>query len=68
MNMADMKPGGAKPQAAAKGTGKKKSSGPKAYKPGRPCPKCGPGVHLALHSNRLSCGRCGYTEYTQPRS
>ncbi len=26
------------------------------------CPKCGPGVHLARHKDRLSCGRCGYTE------
>ncbi|MFP3299568.1 MAG: 30S ribosomal protein S27ae [Thermoplasmatales archaeon] len=26
------------------------------------CPKCGPGVFLAEHENRLSCGRCGYTE------
>lgn len=28
------------------------------------CPKCGPGVFLAKHSNRLSCGKCGYTEFT----
>ncbi len=27
------------------------------------CPKCGPGVFLARHGNRLSCGRCGYTEF-----
>ncbi len=27
------------------------------------CPKCGPGVFLAQHSDRLSCGRCGYTEF-----
>ena len=26
------------------------------------CPRCGPGVFLAEHSNRFSCGRCGYTE------
>ena len=25
------------------------------------CPKCGPGVFLANHSNRKSCGRCGHT-------
>lgn len=25
------------------------------------CPECGPGVFLAVHSNRKSCGRCGYT-------
>ena len=24
------------------------------------CPKCGPGVFMANHSNRKSCGRCGF--------
>lgn len=27
------------------------------------CPKCGPGVFLAEHNNRSSCGKCGYTEF-----
>jgi len=27
------------------------------------CPKCGPGVFLAGHKNRSSCGKCGYTEF-----
>lgn len=27
------------------------------------CPRCGPGVFLADHADRLSCGRCGYTEF-----
>ncbi|HID74003.1 MAG TPA: 30S ribosomal protein S27ae [Thermoplasmata archaeon] len=27
------------------------------------CPKCGPGVFLAEHPDRLSCGACGYTEF-----
>ncbi|MBI2144276.1 30S ribosomal protein S27ae [Candidatus Woesearchaeota archaeon] len=26
------------------------------------CPKCGPGVFMAMHKDRKSCGRCGYTE------
>ena len=26
------------------------------------CPKCGPGVFMAAHSNRVSCGKCGYSE------
>jgi small subunit ribosomal protein S27Ae len=30
------------------------------------CPKCGPGVFLAEHANRLSCGRCGYSESRAP--
>ena len=29
------------------------------------CPKCGPGVFLAEHADRRSCGRCGYSE-TRP--
>ena len=29
------------------------------------CPKCGAGVFLAKHSNRVSCGRCGYTEFSK---
>ncbi|HLC78987.1 MAG TPA: 30S ribosomal protein S27ae [archaeon] len=27
------------------------------------CPKCGPGVFMAVHEKRLHCGRCGYTEF-----
>jgi small subunit ribosomal protein S27Ae len=27
------------------------------------CPKCGGGVFLAKHKNRLHCGRCGYAEF-----
>jgi len=29
---------------------------------GKWCPRCGPGVLLAVHSNRVTCGRCGYGE------
>ncbi len=25
------------------------------------CPRCGEGIWLAKHKNRLCCGRCGYT-------
>lgn len=28
------------------------------------CKICGPGVFMAIHANRKSCGRCGYTEMT----
>ncbi|HIH43880.1 MAG TPA: 30S ribosomal protein S27ae [Candidatus Methanoperedenaceae archaeon] len=27
------------------------------------CPRCGAGHFMAEHKNRLSCGRCGYTEF-----
>ena len=26
-----------------------------------PNPTCGPGIFLAVHADRVSCGRCGYT-------
>ena len=33
-----------------------------AYKfPEKFCPKCG--VRMAGHADRLSCGKCGYTEW-----
>lgn len=31
----------------------------------RACPKCGPGVFLAEHKDRASCGNCAYTEMKQ---
>jgi small subunit ribosomal protein S27Ae len=27
------------------------------------CPRCGRGVFLAEHRDRLTCGKCGYTSY-----
>ncbi|MDD4878253.1 MAG: 30S ribosomal protein S27ae [Candidatus Nanoarchaeia archaeon] len=27
------------------------------------CPKCGPGVFLAEHKDRQTCGTCGYTVF-----
>ncbi len=27
------------------------------------CPKCGPGVFMANHGNRNSCGKCGYSTF-----
>jgi len=27
------------------------------------CPRCGMGVFLANHKDRLSCGKCKYTEF-----
>jgi small subunit ribosomal protein S27Ae len=32
----------------------------------RSCPKCGPGIFLAEHGNRRSCGKCGYSESKSP--
>lgn len=36
--------------------------GEKVVRQRRFCPRCGPGVFLAEHENRYSCGNCGYTE------
>ena len=38
----------------------------KAKKTRRNCPKCGPGIMMAEHKNRLNCGKCGYTEFKNP--
>jgi len=40
-----------------------KVEGNKITRVSRHCPKCGPGVFLGNHKNRLSCGKCGYTEF-----
>lgn len=58
--MADDKKAAVKPA-------QKKSSGPKPYKNARACPKCGPGVHLAAHQGRTSCGKCGYAEFSNSK-
>lgn len=51
-----------------KGSGKQKKAG--FYKLDgtklirkRTCPKCGPGVFMAIHEKRQHCGKCGYTEF-----
>jgi len=28
------------------------------------CPKCGSGVFMAQHKDRIYCGRCHYTEFS----
>jgi small subunit ribosomal protein S27Ae len=37
--------------------------GDKVTRTRKHCPKCGPGVFMAEHENRVACGRCGYTEF-----
>lgn len=29
----------------------------------RECPRCGKGVFMAVHKDRLTCGKCSYTEF-----
>lgn len=40
-----------------------KIEGDKIIRARRNCPKCGDGVFLAEHKDRVSCGKCGYTEF-----
>ena len=32
-------------------------------KKGKFCPRCGPGIFLAIHKDRIHCGKCKYTEF-----
>ena len=45
---------------------KKSSQKYKLYDQGKAknksCPKCGPGVFMAAHKDRLVCGTCSYVE------
>ena len=67
-----MKMAAAKPDKKAavkrKPTSKKYSlyvvSGGTVKRKNKSCPKCGPGVFLAAHKDRLYCGQCHYTEKT----
>jgi len=34
---------------------------------GRFCPRCGPGVFLAISKNRAFCGKCKYTEFLEKK-
>ena len=38
-------------------------AGSKLERKNKSCPKCGAGTFLAEHSNRKTCGKCGYTEF-----
>ncbi|MCL4517987.1 MAG: 30S ribosomal protein S27ae [Thaumarchaeota archaeon] len=31
------------------------------------CPRCGRGVFLAEHKDRLTCGKCGYTSFKKSK-
>lgn len=40
-------------------------SGETVKKSRKPCPRCGAGVFLAEHKDRMHCGKCGYTEFSR---
>jgi small subunit ribosomal protein S27Ae len=37
-------------------------SGNHANKKNKTCPKCGPGIFMANHKDRWTCGKCKYSE------
>ncbi len=38
-------------------------SGNKLTRKNKYCPKCGQGDYMAMHKDRMSCGKCKYTEF-----
>jgi|TARA_B100002003_G_C13922135_1_gene448322 small subunit ribosomal protein S27Ae len=40
-----------------------KIDGNKVQKVKKDCPRCGKGVFLAEHSDRETCGKCGYAQF-----
>ena len=38
-------------------------SGDKIERKVKSCPKCGEGTFMAQHKDRMTCGKCGYTEF-----
>ncbi|MBT3406695.1 30S ribosomal protein S27ae [Candidatus Woesearchaeota archaeon] len=45
-----------------------KVSGDKAERDHKFCPKCGVGVFLGQHKNRVTCGKCNYTEFVTKKT
>ena len=56
----------AKPQKKPKKTSNVQNnyekSGDSITRKNKFCPKCGTGVFLAKHKNRMTCGKCHYME------
>lgn len=39
--------------------------GEKIERKNKTCPKCGPGMFLGKHKNRVVCGNCAYVEFVK---
>jgi len=53
-------------KAAVKGSSRSaffKVEGNKVTTTRKYCPRCGLGVVMAEHKDRVACGKCGYTEF-----
>ena len=59
------KKGPAKKKGSTKKSNLYKLDGEKLVRSRNICPRCGPGVFMADHGDRLACGKCGYTEWKQ---
>ena len=42
-------------------------SGEKVERKNKFCPKCGAGYFLAGHKDRLTCGKCSYSEFSSKK-
>ncbi|MBI5391652.1 30S ribosomal protein S27ae [Candidatus Woesearchaeota archaeon] len=51
-----------KPKKPSERWKKYKVSGNKVERQ-KTCPKCGPGMFLGAHKDRVTCGNCHYTEF-----
>lgn len=53
----------AKKQKKPKKTSKRYANYDGSKRKNKFCPKCGAGIFMAEHKNRITCGKCGYTEF-----
>ena len=61
--MADKKKEGKSPRNVETIKKLYRKEGSRMVRQKRDCPKCGAGVFMAQHADRVSCGKCGYTEF-----
>ncbi len=52
-----------KPSKSTKKSEFYKVQGETVLREKRTCPKCGPGIFMAEHSDRFHCGKCGYSQF-----
>jgi len=45
-----------------------KITGNKVERIKRECPRCGKGMFMAEHKDRLTCGKCSYTEFQKEQN
>ena len=60
--MADKKKPDEKKKTESKRYALYEAKGDKVERKNQFCPKCGPGIFMANHKDRKTCGKCGYME------